>query len=617
MTNESTSLELRSLRLRFASDAAEPERLLRRLHRSIADCRAGIWIHRSPLDSILEELRAAQQRARGGESMPLLGVPFAVKDNIDVAAVPTTAACPAFAYVPTESAPVVERLRGAGAICVGKTNMDQFATGLVGVRSPYGVCENAFDRSFISGGSSSGSAVAVALGLVSFALGTDTAGSGRVPAALNNVVGVKPTRGRLSTRGVVPACRTLDCVSVFAGSCHDAAAVLDVAAGFDPLDPFSERTPDPPPAWPTPRVRIGVLRDDQREFFGDREAQRLYDDAVRRSAALGSVYPIDFTAFRRAADLLYGAAWVSERLHAASGILSADPGSLDPVVRRILEGARAFDALSAFRAQYQLAELRRAAEPTWADVDVLLLPTTPTTYRIADIASEPIELNRRLGYYTNFVNLLDLAAVAVPAGFRADGQPLGVSFVAPAWTDRHLLALASRFHASSTAPQTVGATGRALVEPLALADSPRNELQLAVVGAHLSGQPLNHQLTSRGATLVKSARTSPQYRLFALSGTVPPKPGLLYDAAYSGQGIEIEVWSMGPAEFGSFVDEVPAPLAIGTLLLDDGSAVNGFVCELHALRDATEITQYGGWRAYRDAVRAGQQEGERRGRGAR
>jgi len=390
VTDGEGSLELTSLRERFAADGDEPERLLCRLHGEIAESRPGIWIHRAPLDDLIGELRVARERAGRGEPMPLFGVPFAVKDNIDVAGVPTTAACPAFSYVPAESAPVVDRLRSAGAICVGKTNMDQFATGLVGVRSPYGACENAFDRAFVSGGSSSGSAVAVALGLVTFALGTDTAGSGRVPAAFNNIVGVKPTRGRVSTRGVVPACRTLDCVSVFAASCHDAAAILDVAAAFDPLDPFSARDTPGPPGWPGPRIRIGVLRDDQREFFGDSEAARIYAEAVERCARLGTVHPIDFTAFRQTADLLYGAPWVAERLHAAGELLANKPETIHPVVRRILDGAHAFDALATFRGQYRLAELRRSAEPVWAGADVLLLPTAPTTYRIAEIEKDPI-----------------------------------------------------------------------------------------------------------------------------------------------------------------------------------------------------------------------------------
>lgn len=599
---ETASLEVPSLARRFAGDADERARFLRELHRKIAGSAPSIWIHRSPLDSVMAELDAANRRAAAGEPLPLLGVPFAVKDNIDVAGIPTTAACPGFAYTPTESAPVVDRLRTAGAILFGKTNLDQFATGLVGVRSPYGACENAFNREFIAGGSSSGSAVAVALGLVSFALGTDTAGSGRVPAALNNVVGLKPTRGRVSTRGVVPACRTLDSVSIFAGSCRDAALVFDVCDAYDPADPFSRAVPKRPPVWSKTHVRIGVPRRNQREFYDDAEAARIYEGAIERAAGLGAVREIDFEPFRLVAELLYGAPWVAERLDAAGDLLRRNPDAIHPVVRKILEGARSFDALSAFRAEYRLAELRRRSEAAWSDVDVLLLPTTPTTYRIADVEREPVELNRRLGHYTNFVNLLDFAAIAVPAGFRADGQPLGVTFVGRTFSDHELLALGLRFHARAVPAPTVGATGNPVPEPAQDIAVPRaGDFLLAVAGAHLAGQPLNHQLTSRGGSLVKACRTAPGYRFYALRGTEPPKPGLVYDANFRGEGIEVEVWSLDPAALGAFVDEVPPPLAIGTVTLDDGTTVNGFVCEPYALANATEITSYGGWRQYRAA----------------
>lgn len=601
MPGTPTSLEISTLVERFRADGNAPERLLREIHRKIEDCPPGIWIHRAPLDGVVAELAGARERARKGAPLPLFGVPFAVKDNIDVEGVPTTAACPAFAYVPTASAPVVDRLREAGAVFMGKTNLDQFATGLVGVRSPYGVCENAFNRAFIAGGSSSGSAVAVALGLVSFALGTDTAGSGRVPAALNNVVGLKPTRGHLSARGVVPACRTLDSVTVFAASCRDALALLDVCGAYDSNDPFSRR-PGNSPLEPGRPLRVGVLRERDREFFGDVDASRTYARAIERAAALGTLREMDFTPFRLAAELLYDAPWVSERLHAAGELLERNPEALHPVVRHILESARDHSALAAFRAEYRLAELARQTESTWCEVDVLLLPTTPTTYRIAEVERDPIESNRRLGRYTNFVNLLDLAAIAVPAGYRSDGQPLGVTLVGRAWSERQLLVLASRLHATVEPAPTIGATGIALAPPVAVEPpAPKNRCLLAVVGAHLAGQPLNHQLTSRGAELVKACRTSPEYRLYALAGTVPPKPGLVCDPQYRGPGIEVEVWSLGEAEFGSFVNEVPAPLAIGTLLLDDGTRVNGFVCEPHAVGSATEITSYGGWRKYRQA----------------
>ena len=597
----SGSLQLAALAALYASDERAPERVLRDVHRRVLGSPSAVWIHRAPLERMLSDLRAAEARKARGERLPLFGVPFAVKDNIDVAGMPTTAACPALEYMPAESAVAVERLVAAGAIVVGKTNMDQLATGLVGVRSPYGACENPFDPRYVSGGSSSGSAVAVALGLVSFSLGTDTAGSGRVPAAFCNIVGVKPTRGLVSTRGVVPACRTLDCVSIFAASATDGAFVLDLCAGFDEKDPYSRRSPAVAPSLPA-KPRFGVPRASELDFYGDEEARRIYADATARLESLGGErVEIDFEPFRQTAALLYGGPWVAERLVAGGKLLAERPDALLPVLRGILAGAVGVTAQQAFEGQYRLQELRRATEREWTKMDVLVLPTTPTTYTIDEVRNEPVALNSRLGYYTNFTNLLDLAAIAVPAGFRADGLPLGITVFGPAHSDRALALLAARFRAAGTG--TFGKTGEAVVESLEDTTRP-GTLLLAVAGAHLSGQPLNPQLTSRGGRLVRACKTSRHYRLYALAGTVPPKPGLVRDPRFDGDGIEIEVWSLDEAAFGAFVDDVPAPMAIGTVVLDDGTTVNGFLCEPHALDGAVEITAYGGWRAYlAEAVR--------------
>jgi allophanate hydrolase len=600
----SDDLQLTALAALYEKDPAAPERILRDVHRRVRESAPEIWIHRASLDVVLAQLRRAEERKAKGHAVPLFGVPFAVKDNIDVGGMPTTAACPAFEYVPSASAEVVERLVSAGAIVLGKTNLDQFATGLVGVRSPYGICKNTFDARYVSGGSSAGSGVAVALGLVSFALGTDTAGSGRVPAAFNNIVGLKPTRGIISTRGVVPACRSLDCVSVFAGNARDAFTVLSACAGFDPADPFS-RDPERerPPRFPE-KLRFGVPRADQLEFFGDAEAARLYAESVARLERLGAVrVEVDFEPFSAAAALLYAGPWVAERLVAAGALLDENPEVIHPAVRKILEGARAFSALDAFEADYSLRALRRRADAEWTKMDLLVLPTTPTIYSIAEVEAEPIERNTRLGYYTNFVNLLDLAAIAVPAGFRADGLPLGVTLLGPAHSDRELSILGARLHAESSAPPVkVGATSVAVDHRgLQNAATSSGDFLVAVAGAHLGGEPLNHQLTSRNAKLVRTCKTSRHYRFYALH-TTPPKPGLVFDPMFDGDGIEVEVWSLDAAAFASFVGEVPQPLAIGTVILEDGSSVNGFVCESYALTGALDITQSGGWRMYRNAA---------------
>jgi allophanate hydrolase len=540
-----------------------------------------VWISLVPRERALERAHAVEN----SNGLPLAGMTFAVKDNIDVAGMPTTAGCPAYAYTPAATATVVRRLEDAGAILVGKTNMDQFAAGLVGTRSPFGACSSVFDERYISGGSSSGSAVVVAMDLVTFSLGTDTAGSGRVPAAFNNLIGLKPTRGLLSTAGVVPACRTLDCVSILASSCDVAHKVWRVARGFDSGDPFSRepRTGEDAAPWWNGPFRFGVPRTEQLEFFGDEEAKALYAGAVRKIEQHGGEqFEIDFSAFRNAANLLYEGPWVAERLAAIRLFMRDHADEMNPVVRGIISGGERRTAVDAYEGEYRLMELRRAAAKQWATMDVLVLPTTGTIYTHEQVAADPVKLNTNLGYYTNFVNLMDLAAVAAPAGFRSNGLPFGISFIGPAFSDEALLALAHRFLGAKTP----------------LLDKAPGCVELAVVGAHLTGQPLNLQLTKRGARLKKTSRTAPGYRLYALAGTKPPKPGLVRDDQFQGPGIEVEVWVMPEDQFGSFVAGVTEPLGIGNVILDSGESVKCFICELYALAGATEITRYGSWRNY-------------------
>ena len=531
------------------------------------------------------------------DGLPLYGIPFAIKDNIDAAGHPTSAACKEFAYAAKASASVVDALLQAGAILVGKTNLDQFATGLVGVRSPYGVQANSFNPAYIPGGSSSGSAVAVAAGLVSFSLGTDTAGSGRVPAAFNNIVGLKPTRGLLSTRGVVPACRSLDCVSIFGLTAGDAAAVLRVAQGFDPADPFSRCAA--PPARALPRsfagLRLGVPREEQLQFFGNPETPQLFEDMVSRLEKMGATrVRVDFGPFLETARLLYEGPWVAERYVAIREFIERNPKALHPVTAEIIGGAKRFSANDAFAAYYRLKELQRQTAPVWDEIDVLVTPTAGTIYRVDELEAEPLRLNSNIGYYTNFMNLLDLAAIAVPAGFQRDGLPFGVTLVAPAFNDEVLCSLGDIAHRAAV--KTMGATSLPLPTENPQERLNSNLIQVAVCGAHMSGLPLNQQLTERGARLVAKSRTAASYRLFALTDFKPPRPGLIRDD--SGAAIEVEIWEVPASAFGGFVDGIPAPLGIGTLTLENGRQVKGFLCEAHATRGAREITSLGSWRQF-------------------
>jgi allophanate hydrolase len=538
----------------------------------------------------------ARGRAAGGDlsTLPLYGIPFAVKDNIDVADEVTTAACPAFAYIARADATVVERLRNAGALLVGKTNLDQFATGLVGTRSPYGEVPNTFDERYISGGSSSGSASVVARGLVAFALGTDTAGSGRVPAACNNLVGLKPTRGSISTRGVVPACRSLDCVSIFTHTVGDALDVLDACSAYDPGDPYSRADLPRRPA-PAAIKRLGIPA--VIDWHGDAAQHRAWQRALGLLAASGvDIVTLDFSVLDAVAVELYAGAWVAERYAVAGELIARDPAAVDVTVRRVIEGGRDVTGVDVFRAQYRLAERKRTADALLASVDALCVPTAPCFWTRAEVRADPIATNAALGAFTNFVNLLDWSALAVPAPFRDDRLPFGITLIGNTGQERSLARFAEQWHSALGLP--LGATQ----VPHPGTHSERAErgtahVRVAVVGAHLSGMPLNHELTSRGARLVGATHTAPLYRLFALPGTTPPKPGLVRVPG-NGAALAVEVWEMPVERYGDFVSGVPAPLAIGTLDLAHGVRVQGFVCEAYAVAGAADISDYGGWREY-------------------
>lgn len=531
------------------------------------------------------------------ETFPLWGVPFAVKDNIDVAGLPTTAACPAFAYEPTRDAVAVARLRAAGAIPIGKTNLDQFATGLVGVRSPYGVPRNAVDPQIVPGGSSSGSSVAVARGIVSFSLGTDTAGSGRVPAALNNIVGLKPSLGALSATGVVPACRTLDTISVFALTVPDAWSAFRAACAFDEGDAYSRVMPAPPLGAPPPVVTIAVPDAPSREFFGDKVQAQSFDTALSRLADLGArIVEIDFTPFYDVARMLYEGAWVAERMTVVEDLMRRDPSALHPVTAKIIGAASALSAADAFRGIYRLADLRRRAEGLMAGADLLCVPTIPTFYGLADLEADPVGPNSRFGTYTNFVNLMDLCGIAVPTGLRTDGRPGSVTLLARAGQDAVAAGLAQALH-QATAPQ-MGATGVDL--PTGTAPNPSlmpGESAVALVGAHMSGLTLNGQITTLGGRFLERCETSPDYRLHALAGGPPARPGLLR-VADGGAPIAVELWALGAEGLGKLVGQIPAPLGLGRVRLADGREVTGFLVEAAGTEGAKDITAYGGWRSY-------------------
>jgi allophanate hydrolase len=544
------------------------------------------WISRFP---------TPLQTVTGG---PLAGLSFAVKDNIDAYGLPTTAACPAFSFVPSAHARVVHKLLDAGASLVGKTNLDQFACGLNGTRSPYGAVPNAFDPAYVCGGSSSGSAYVVATGQVDFALGTDTAGSGRVPAGLNNIVGLKPSRGLISARGVTPAARSVDCVSIFARSVDLAVSVLQSAMGHDARDPYSRKL-DLLTRPFGPAFRFGVP--EQVEFFGDRLSEAAFDASRERLCSLGGVeVRVDYAPLGQTAAMLYESALVAERYEAIRSFYDQHADEIMEPVRSIIGQGRQYSAADLYEAQTRVRVLGQRAALMWHDIDVLLVPTAPTHITIEHMRRDPVALNRKLGAYTNFVNLLDYAALSVPSSIRPDGLPFGITLIGPCGSDWQLAGLGQHYHQASGMKQgalnlpLAPAQALAMLQPAPVAA----RVKVAVVGAHLSGMPLNPQLTERGATLLQRTRTAPCYELYALPGTTPPKPGLLRVPPGQGHAIELEVWEMPMADYGSFVALIPPPLGIGTLVLEDGNRVQGFVCEPLDLQGARHISEFGGWRAY-------------------
>jgi len=553
------------------------------------------WIYIVSAAELDAQISALSAMDISPADLPLYGVPFAVKDNINVAGVPTTAACPAFTYIPDQDAFTVALLKKAGAIVMGKTNLDQFATGLVGTRSPYGAVPNSFNSDYVSGGSSSGSGVTVARGLVPFSLGTDTAGSGRIPAGFNNIVGLKPTKGRFSTSGVVPACRSLDCVSIFALTVSDAELVANLLSTFDSNDGFSRKAQAAPVYFPG-KPRFGIPRNP--EWFGDSSAELAWEASLAKFKSLGAeLIPLDFAPMFTLAQLLYGGPWVAERYAAVANFIEDHAEEMNPVVRGIIEKAKNFSATDAFLSEYQRAQLAREIQQMMSSVDALLVPTSPRHPTIAAVEAEPVAINSQLGTYTNFVNLADCSALALPAVMRKDGLPFGITLIAPAWQDAALVKFGKIWQAN--ADLNLGTSNRKAPTLISKNIAPEGYVRLAVVGAHLTGMPLNTQLQERKAIFVESTLTANTYRLFALPNTTPPKPGLIRcKAGETGAEIIVELWDVPLQHFGSFVALIPAPLGIGTLTLEDGREVKGFICEGAAVEGATDITHLGGWRAY-------------------
>lgn len=591
-----TDLRLDSVRAAYQSGAVSPRQLILTLQEKAAELNPGyhLFIHLLSPDELEPYLAALESREL--KDLPLYGVPFAIKDNIDLAGIPTTAACPDYAYTPERSATIVEQLIALGAVPMGKTNLDQFATGLNGSRSPYGPCPNSVLKEYPSGGSSSGSSLAVALGVSSFSLGTDTAGSGRVPAALNNLVGTKASKGLISTAGVVPACRTQDCVSLFTATAREASELLGLVAKLDPRDEYSRRNPawNDATAFGTPRpFRFGVPRAQDLEFFGCIQGPLLFSDAIDHLTALGGeAVTLDLSPFLEAASLLYDGPWVAERYSVAGQLMEENPAAVLPVIRAVLAKAPAVTGVETFRAQYRLQALKAICDKALEGVDCVVTPSIGRPMTSAELLAEPVLRNSELGYYTNFVNLLDYAAVAVPSTFMDNGLPWGVTLFGRAFTDQYLLSLADAFQRHTALPLISGNTPSA---PTTVARNDR--VRLVVCGAHLDGLALNGQLKQRGARLLEATQSSPDYQLYALAGGPPFRPGMVR-VAEGGVAIEVEVWELPSAELGSFLTGIPAPLGLGKVQLADGRWETGFICEPYGLEGARNISELGGWRAY-------------------
>ncbi|MCU4386605.1 allophanate hydrolase [Acinetobacter haemolyticus] len=554
------------------------------------------WISIATVEQIEQQIQVLNELTKEAESLakqfPLYGVPFAVKDNIDVAGFVTTAACKALTTVAAEDAETVRLLKQAGAIVVGKTNLDQFATGLVGTRSPFGAVTNSFKPEYVSGGSSSGSASVVARGFVPFALGTDTAGSGRVPAAFNNIVGLKPTKGRFSNRGLLPACKSLDCISIFALTVVDADLVANVLEAYDPLDSYSRKHPKNVPAHFSSKLKFAIP--EKLNFFGDEQAEKAFQQTIQLLESLNAeITKIDFSDFEQLAAQLYQGSWVAERTAAVEDLLKANSDAFDPTVLEIIKNGEKYSAVDAYNAEYLKQDLTRKIQQKLADFDALIVPTAPTIYTIEQLQQNPIEYNAHLGTYTNFTNLADLSALALPAGFRADHLPFGITLIATAWHDAALVHFGKAWQ--NYLALKLGALDKTL--PLSSATPiSQHHIRVAVVGAHLTGMPLNFQLTTRDAVHIETTKTSKNYALYALNGTVPPKPGLARQQ--DGQSIIVELWDVPTARFGEFVAEIPTPLGMGNVELEDGRWVKGFICEPYGIDDAENISHFGGWRAY-------------------
>lgn len=599
IAGKTVDMTLQGLREHYNNLDFTPAQLMAALRERASQTDNPIWIYPLTEAELLPYVERLHTLDR--ETAPLWGVPFAIKDNIDLAGVPTTAGCEAFRYVPQQSATVVTLLLEAGALPLGKTNMDQFATGLVGTRSPWGACRNAFDPSIISGGSSSGSAVAVALGLASFSLGTDTAGSGRVPASLNNLVGLKPSRGLFSNRGVVPACRSLDCVSVFALNSDDANTVFDVAARFDPSDSYARKNPYTNSGRyykaGNPNSVLGIPAQESLAFFNNQEANTLFSHCCDQLREAGfTLKEIDFSPFIEAAQLLYQGPWVAERWLATQSIITDNPEAMLPVIQNIIAKGNSASATDTFTAQYQLQALKQRADKQLQTVDAIITPTNGTYYAIDDVNRDPIPLNSNLGYYTNFMNLLDYSAVAVPVGFYRNTVGFGITLFHQAMQDKKLLSISASLQNLFKLP--AGTTDK--ITPRqgnTTLTAPYDTIDVVVCGAHMEGLPLNWQLRERGAELRKTTTTSDHYRLYVLPGKAPLRPALVRSSE-KGSPIYVEVWRLPANQFGSFVNEIPQPLGIGKVALSDGRWVTGFICDQWGLKGATDITPMKSWKTY-------------------